>query len=494
MKEYANSFVVEEKDITEFGKSSKDKNELHINNEYAKKTYYGENVVHGMLGVIYVLKKLNIHTTNYNIKFLSPLYREHQYTYDICGRGKKQYIRIRENNSIMTEIVINTEKENKSFDDCLEDCEIEIKEVACMETPYDIVDDFIQNDYIIQGDYCIEYSDKHDLQEINFKLCSYIVGMIIPGKRSLFIKASNNISNKKVNTDILKYRIYKIEYNDILGILEIKVKVLCNREVIAINNLQAYVRKNFKPTEDMPKYEVNEKIGKNERILIVGGTKGIGLELAKKYVVQGAKVIITFYHDYENASIIKEIFHDEHDKVEIIRCNVLDLEECINLSNYIKNKYKSLDSIFLSAAPSPKNIELYIKNLSLFQKYINQSLEMFSYPFFSSLELLKPKGNMIIFSSIAVLEKERFSKMIEYICAKNMIENIVENIALKENARGINFYIIRPTKMLTEMNNTPVGRVGAIPPRKIANEIYNSIRDNKDLKTNLIYLNIEKEE
>ena len=60
MKEYVNGFVVEQKDIIEFGKASKDKNELHINNEYAQKTYYGENVVHGMLGVIYVLKRLNI--------------------------------------------------------------------------------------------------------------------------------------------------------------------------------------------------------------------------------------------------------------------------------------------------------------------------------------------------------------------------------------------------------------------------------------------------
>lgn len=494
MKEYVNGFVVEQKDIIEFGKASKDKNELHINNEYAQKTYYGENVVHGMLGVIYVLKRLNIHTTNYNIKFFSPLYTEHQYTYDMCKRGKKQYIRIRENSSIMTEIVINIEEENKSLNDCLDDCNIPIKEIVCMETPYDIVDDFIQNDYIIQGDYCIEYRDKYDLNEINFKLCSYIIGMIIPGKRSLFIRATTNIGCKDINSDILKFRIYKIEYNDILGILEVKVKVFCNNEVIAMNSLQAYVRKDFKPTEEMPKYEGNDENTKDKKILIVGGTKGIGLELAKKYLVQGAKLIITFYHDSENANILKEIFKDKYNKVDIVRCNVSDIEECMRLADYIKNKYNSLDSVFLSAAPSPKNIELCIQNITKFQQYISQALEMFSNPFFSCLPLLNPNGNMIIFSSIAVQEKKKFSKMIEYICSKNIIENIVENIAFKKNTQLINFFIIRPIKMLTEMNNTPVGRVGAISPKLIADKIYHGIKESEQSKTNLIYLNLNKKD
>ena len=84
--------------------------------------------------------------------------------------------------------------------------------------------------------------------------------------------------------------------------------------------------------------------------------------------------------------------------------------------------------------------------------------------------------------------------MIEYICSKNIIENIVENIAFKKNTQLINFFIIRPIKMLTEMNNTPVGRVGAISPKLIADKIYHGIKESEQSKTNLIYLNLNKKD
>lgn len=42
-------FTVKEEDVVNFAKVSKDHNPIHLDEEYAKKTFFGQRIVHGML-------------------------------------------------------------------------------------------------------------------------------------------------------------------------------------------------------------------------------------------------------------------------------------------------------------------------------------------------------------------------------------------------------------------------------------------------------------
>jgi hydroxyacyl-ACP dehydratase HTD2-like protein with hotdog domain len=76
--------VFTKEDIDLFADISCDKNPLHCNYIYARKSPYGEQVVHGVLGVLVCIGELikenrNISITSMEGKFLKPMFCNIQY-------------------------------------------------------------------------------------------------------------------------------------------------------------------------------------------------------------------------------------------------------------------------------------------------------------------------------------------------------------------------------------------------------------------------------
>ena len=159
-----------------------------------------------------------------------------------------------------------------------------------------------------------------------------------------------------------------------------------------------------------------------------------------------------------------------------------------NLYSQIKSKYNSVGAMYICAALAPHNIELYCESYSILESYLNESLRKFYMPFFTFLNLMAEDSSVNVFSSVAMQDKKLNYKMIEYICAKGVIENIVENISYKKENEKIKFFIIRAPKMLTEMNNTPSGRTDSTDPKFVAEKIFSEVEFCKK-EENLIYLN-----
>jgi acyl dehydratase len=65
-------------DIDEFAAASHDKNPLHVSSAYARKTPYGERVVHGVLGTLACLGRLerqpDCELANLSVDFPAPMF------------------------------------------------------------------------------------------------------------------------------------------------------------------------------------------------------------------------------------------------------------------------------------------------------------------------------------------------------------------------------------------------------------------------------------
>ncbi len=468
-----NAISFEETDLDRFSKESGDRNPLHMDESYARVTIYGERVVFGMLGVIALLKEYDISTGQLDIKFNSPIFLNRKYYHFMEEKKKGVYLYLTENHNKLIEVRVGEIKRNedKSQGDTVK------SKLPMLRTALFISEEEIEEPYVIEGEYKPDTNDLKDLSQEEFlnqilKLCSYAVGMVSPGECALFVRASLDVKNVSTGADILSYRIIKVNYNPAMKILENRLEIFCDTKMVAICEIQAYVREIFKL--EVAESKIINETNRDKVVLIVGGTKGLGAEIAKEYVFTGATVIITYYHSEEIALELLHYLLTASDKVELVRRNMSDYNACNKLKKYLEEKYSVIDRLYLCAALPSRNMEFYPEAYPIFENYMNSGMQIFYYPFFIFQQIVASQGKIIVLSSVATVQKKEAVSMLDYICVKTVVENIVE-CSYYKNRDKKQYFVARPPKMLTEMNNTPIGKIGAVSPKIIARQMVDAV-------------------
>lgn len=85
-----------------------------------------------------------------------------------------------------------------------------------------------------------------------------------------------------------------------------------------------------------------------KRTLITGGTTGIGLETAKQFLKEGARVVVTG----NNPETIEKARVELGQNVTVLRSDAASVSEQKNLAKAIKQHYGQLDVLFLNAGVS----------------------------------------------------------------------------------------------------------------------------------------------
>ena len=105
--------------------------------------------------------------------------------------------------------------------------------------------------------------------------------------------------------------------------------------------------------------------------LVTGGTSGIGKEIVKELLDNNCKVITCYHDNEEAANKTKEEF--SNDDLFIIKCDVSNEEEVINMFNIIKEKFGKIDYLVNNAGTF---IDNYIKDFDIsdFRKVLDINL------------------------------------------------------------------------------------------------------------------------
>lgn len=96
--------------------------------------------------------------------------------------------------------------------------------------------------------------------------------------------------------------------------------------------------------------------------LITGSTSGIGQGIAKKLLEKGAKVVVNYAHNEDNAQATKKLFKEYDDKVLYIKADVSNENDIKKMFENIKNKWGRLDGLINNAVYNTDN---YIEDVIL---------------------------------------------------------------------------------------------------------------------------------
>lgn len=202
---------------------------------------------------------------------------------------------------------------------------------------------------------------------------------------------------------------------------------------------------------------------KGKVVLVTGGGRGIGKEIAKLFVKQGAEVIIIsdVKKDLEEskAEIIKNV-----GKVDFVVCDNSKEEDIKKVMNYILSKYKKLDILVNNAGFYKENVDthkLELKNNEMNIKFneelINKliSVDVLAYWRFGlyAAEIMKKqkKGVIINISSVNAICGKCVCDI--YDMTKAAVNVLTLNQAMQLAEYNIRVNAICPSSVVTSMRD-----------------------------------------
>lgn len=88
----------------------------------------------------------------------------------------------------------------------------------------------------------------------------------------------------------------------------------------------------------------------NRVALITGATSGMGQQMAKQLLEEGANVVINYAHNEENAKQTLELFKEYENNILMVKADISDEEQVKNMFKQVEEKYGKLDFLVNNAA------------------------------------------------------------------------------------------------------------------------------------------------
>ena len=409
-----------------FSKFSGDINPVHIDSHTAKKTNYGDCIVHGINLFLWAVenfsKQTKIKVRSFDIEFKTPVFVNTEVKL-LWHKPIDQLLIVSAKEDILVSIFFEKKKDNYQVKDIpLDNLNSLIspmkKRISSMSRGKKIINRYGGNKKLAYKlyPYLCENLGINKVYEIG--ILSNIVGMQLPGLNSILAscKISFNITSSPSPPQ------YKLEnYDSRFNLLNIFYEGKnINSEVTAFER-PCYIPKTCLEIKPMiPKLKIFE----GKKILVIGGSRGIGAAFARVSSLLGANITIT-YHTSKNEA--KNVCNDIQKNSKLpAKSFALDANSRKSVE-LIKNNYD-----YLCYFPSNK---IFGKigdrwDLKRFEGFYNIYCKAFED---IAQKFIKNGGNKIYYPSSVVVEQD-IKGLEEYKLAKIIGEKICESLNQRFNS------------------------------------------------------------
>ena len=439
------SFTIKDQD--NFSKISGDFNLMHLEEEYARRTIangiaiHGINLVFWSLNEFFKLKKKPAIIKKINIDFLTFASLNKKIITQIYYKQNKLIIDINDKNNSIALIklsFINNKKIIKNYKTNIFKISKPKNEALNLDKIKDraFKEKNIFNYFVLKKNY--NYLCKYlNLNQIgDLATISRFVGMKVPGYNSILNKISLNFTNNKNET--------KININSFDERFNL-IKLLFNG-----TNLKGDVFTFTRPDVSVKvNYELNKQIKKrqfkNQKALIVGGSRGLGEATLQLLAYGGAKIFFTYNRGSKDSNYLKKNLFKINKNIKVAK---LDINK--KLSNKVINMIKKFSPSHFYYFATPKIFDG--QSFKFNQQKFAEFNEYYLYGFYKIFQILDKKKLKIVFSPSSVSLKEITSKLCDYSCSKAAQETLFKY--LQSEFKDIKFFSTRLPRLKTDQTQT----------------------------------------
>lgn len=472
-----------ERDVLDFAEWSHDRNPLHVDPAVAGRTFFGQCIVHGMRTVIAGLGAARLERRGQglrlDVEFRGAVPPETSHEVETTPLEDGVTVTVRAGAPAMT-LSAAAGAATLSFDTtwlprarasaALRDVPRDA-DVAALSRGLEVVGSYATSD--VPAEYL---HDGHvtPLEARVLALCSYVIGMEMPGLRSLFTRAAVQVATEAGDSTTLLFRAHAARYDAHFRMLDVAVEVAdTSGRPVARADLRAYVR--FSPAVTDPAALRASLAGAasmaGKTVLVTGGTRGLGAELTAALGVAGSHVFASFHRDAAAQAELAEVLSTHGVSVTFLQGDAGDAAWCREAVDAIVARHGRLDVLVLNASAPPTLLRVGA-DPSRSAGYVDANLRLVRAPLAAALPALTDAGGTLVCISSSFVQ-EMPPGFADYVAVKQAAEATVR-MAVRE-AAPLRSVIVRPPRLQTAWNDTPTGVLGAIPPSWVATRLVNRL-------------------
>jgi NAD(P)-dependent dehydrogenase (short-subunit alcohol dehydrogenase family) len=184
--------------------------------------------------------------------------------------------------------------------------------------------------------------------------------------------------------------------------------------------------------------------------LVTGGSSGLGLATAKRFLAEGARVIVTGRHQAELDAAVKEL----GDNALGIRGDVSHLPDLDELFATIRERFGRLDVVFANAGGGGF-VPLGDVTEEHFDKYVGINIKGTLFTVQKALPLMVAGGSIVLNGSmVSIKGLPGFSV---YAATKAAIRSFARTWAVELRGRGIRVNVVSPGTVVTPAYKSELG-------------------------------------
>jgi NAD(P)-dependent dehydrogenase (short-subunit alcohol dehydrogenase family)/acyl dehydratase len=455
-----------EHDLALFSEASGDRNPLHLSQEYARSTSYGQPVVFGCLGAMACLGHIQLpagwSATSLEASFLRPMFVGVAYRVETSRKPGRWEARLFDGSTMVVSLKLKAKvsQSKEAPEETGAPSVFERRDAAVRQR------ESIVPGLAITGSYCCNaaalatlaarWGVVDQLLPTLLSWGSYLVGMELPGESALFSKLALHFHETARCTSPLNYRILVSSVDSRFGLVETEISLSAGVSPVSSGQCWSYIRPPAPEVEEIDSIGVRPDSLAGRVAVILGSSRGLGAAMKRALELRGAAVF-----GMARSGIASDVSRTEVG-------DAADPQALRRLRERVFKEHGRLDFLICNACPPVLPLLLEPNAAGRIGAYIDLAVSLTLAPLSEFLELLNSSdGCAVIISSIYV--EQPVKEFPHYVAAKRAVEALASVASLQYPC--VCSLIVRPPKLLTAMTNTPIGRLGAASPGMFANHI-----------------------
>jgi hypothetical protein len=424
-----------------FAEFSGDMNPIHLSEEYARKTPPGAVIVHGINSFLWALdsfvSRFGGVSSQLSVRFLQPIYLNE--SVKCCFIPESKVIEISSSSVVFAKVKFvseigawEEEPHSADYSKSSSKCKLNELDLSQIESCGRL--DFFEtaNPIAVPDLYPSLMGHLGPSLVCQLGCLSAVVGMQVPGLHSIFVSAAVDL---RQGNDVQFVDIVRTDSR--FGLVDLEVQSVGIR-----SKVRAIVRP--KPTVSSTlghlEKEVDSEFAAGQKVLVIGGSRGLGLCVVKILALAGAKVTFTYSKGEKEAALLKEEMSSRNITVKSIQFDVKQPD----LSTLFDEQPSY---VFYFATP-----KIFVKRSKVFEEELFQNFKFFYVDAFQSvLKQCSPNALKGVFYPSTIAVEEATRDLPEYIEAKLQGEAVAKQFGI-ENC--INVLISRLPRTLTDQTAT----------------------------------------
>jgi NAD(P)-dependent dehydrogenase (short-subunit alcohol dehydrogenase family)/acyl dehydratase len=453
-------------DVTVFSDASGDRNPLHLSQDYARRTPYGQPVVFGCLGAMACLDHLRLppgwSATSLEAEFSGPIFLGVKYHVETSEKEGRRRARLFDGSTPVVSVKItadirhrNDMREGAAPTPTFERCDPAVRREEDIVPGLEIFGVYACNALALTT-LAARWGNIDRLLASSLCWSSYLVGMELPGESALFSKLVLHFQGADRCPTTMSYRASVASVDSRFRQIVTNVSLLNGSSAVASGQCCCFIRPTIPANEEIDSTGVRRDSLAGRSAVVLGSSRGLGAAMKQALELRGAAVY----------GMARSANAGDPPRTEV--GDAADPEALRRLRERVLRAHGGLNFLICNACPPVLPLRLEPNAVTRIAAYIDMAVSLTLTPLSEFLDLLnRSNGCVVIVSSVFV--QHPVKDFPHYIAAKQAVETIGRVAALQY--RCVRILIVRPPKLLTAMTNTPLGRLDAASPSLIANRI-----------------------